>query len=234
MKNFSLAIAAIGLSAVPFLAHGHEENFEDRVRNYILRNPEVILEALEVLSQREARAATLGRLEAFPELFADPARLGEGDAAAPVRVVEFFDYKCVPCKTIHPDIVAFTDANPDVRVEMRHLPILTPGSERAARFALATEAAFGAEAYRAVHDQLWEVRGPLNAAGFQRITDALGLDYAQIAAGMESEAISARIDYNRDVAIALEVLGTPAFVTTDNVTFGTTDIDALAQTWLSQ
>lgn len=211
-----------------------EMSFEDRVRAYLLDNPEVIVEALTILSEREARARTAALLAEFPQLFTDAPRLGEGVPDAPLRVVEFFDYKCVPCKAVHPEIVAFVAEHPEVRVEMRHLPILTPGSERAARFALATDAVHGAEAYAAVHEALWNIRGPLNTAGFQRVAEQLGLDYAPIEVAMESDEIDARIAYNRDAAIALEVLGTPAFLTKDSVTFGSTDISALSKLWLSQ
>lgn len=234
MRIHALLVATgISVGAVA-TASAEEMSFEERVRVFILDNPEVILEALNVLAEREAKAATAAKLTSFPELFTDPARLGEGDATAPLRVVEFFDYKCIPCKAVHPQLVELVDAYPSIRIEMRHLPILSPGSERAARFALAAEAAYGAKAYGEVHERLWEIRGPLNAAGFQRVAEELDLDYDKIEAGMESEAIDARINYNRDVAIALEVLGTPAFVTKDSVAFGSIDIEALAQVWLSQ
>ena len=49
------------------------------------------------------------RVAAFPELFSDAPRLGEGDPSAPIRVVEFFDYKCVPCKEVHPGLVSFVE-----------------------------------------------------------------------------------------------------------------------------
>ncbi|MGR3512871.1 MAG: DsbA family protein [Paracoccaceae bacterium] len=221
-------------SVLPSSAEAEEAAFEDRVRAFILDNPEIILEALTILSEREAQAALQAQLATFPDLFAEAPRLGEGRPTAPIRVIEFFDYKCVPCKAIHPQLVSFVEAHPEVRIEMRHLPILTPGSERAARFALATDATYGAEAYRAVHDKLWENRGPLNVAGFQRIADMLDLDYDRIAAAMDSEAIDARITYNRDVAIALGVLGTPAFLTPTSVSFGSTDIDAISKAWLNQ
>ncbi len=220
--------------AINGVACADDRSFEERVRAYLLENPEVIVEALTILSEREARTAMAERVAAFPELFEDPARLGEGSPTAPVRVIEFFDYKCEPCKAIHPSLVDFVDAHPDVRIEMRHLPILTPSSERAARFALATEAAHGTDAYRAVHDKLWEMRGPLNEAGFQRIARDLDLDYDSIEAAMESPPISDRISFNRDVAIALEILGTPAFVAKDSVTFGSIDPETLPDLWLSQ
>lgn len=222
-----MALAATGSKA-------DDADFGDRVRAYLLENPEVIIEALEILSEREERAALTTRLAAFPDLFTEDARLGEGDPSAPIRVVEFFDYRCAPCKAVHPKLVALVEAHPEIRIEMRHLPILSPGSERAARFALATEAVHGADAARAVHDRLWQMRGPLNAAGFAAVAEGLGLDFAGIEGEMDSDAIDARIARNRDIAIALEIRGTPAFVTPESVVFGATDIDALAEGWLSR
>ncbi len=220
--------------ALPNALSAEDDAFEERVRAFLLENPEVIIEALSILSERETRAATIERVAAFPELFDDAPLLSEGDTSGPVRVVEFFDYKCVPCKVVHPDLVRFLEGRTDVHVDMRHLPILTPGSERAARFALATEAVYGTDEHRLVHDKLWDIRGPLNDAGFRRVADDLGLDFDRIVQLMDSEDVDARIAYNRNVAISLEILGTPAFVTRDSVTFGSTDVDALAKVWLSQ
>jgi protein-disulfide isomerase len=228
-----LAASVLFLLA-PFAAAAEDASFEDRVRAYILDNPDVILEALTLLSEREERAALLAKLETYPALFSDPPRLGEGDPDAPLRVVEFFDYRCAPCKAVHPQIEAFVATHPEVRVEMRHLPILSPGSERAARFALAADAAYGAEVYKSVHQKLWEMRGPLNTVGFQRISEELNLDFQHIESLMESESVTERIAYNRDVAIDLGVLGTPAFITENSMIFGSTDIDALAAAWLNQ
>lgn len=225
-------VPLLALTAGP--APAEETSFEDRVRAFILDNPEVILEALTILSEREAAAATRERVGGFPALFTDPPRLGMGAPDAPIRVIEFFDYKCVPCKAVHPVLAEFASANPEVRIEMRHLPILTPGSERAARFALAVDTVAGSEAYWRVHEALWEIRGPLNHAGFERLATELGLDFATIEPVMESDAITTRIDYNREAAIALEILGTPAFVTPGSVIFGVTDIDVLSGAWLSQ
>ena len=117
---------------------------------------------------------------------------------------------------------------------MRHLPILTPGSERAARFALAVRDVAGDAAYARVHDRLWEMRGPMNAAGFAGIAAEEGLDFARIAPVMDSAAITERIDRNRDIAIALEILGTPAFVTRDSIHFGRADVAELSRLWLNR
>lgn len=212
----------------------HEENFEERVRAYIVNNPQIILEALETLSQREEEIALREKFQAYPNLFSGDAVLGVGDPQAPIRVVEFFDYRCAPCKAIHPHLVTLVDANPDLRIEMKQLPILTPGSERAARFALATQIAYGDAEYAQVNDALWHLRGPLNTAGFRRVAADLGLDFEKIEVLMQDDAITAEIDGNRDIAIDLGVFGTPAFLTPSTLEIGETDVSKLAELWLSQ
>ena len=210
------------------------DDLDDKIRAYILNNPEIIVEALTILAEREAKAATAAEVANFPELFEGIGFHGIGDPAAKTRIVEFFDYKCVPCKEMHPRLEEFVAAHPDTRIEMMHLPILTPGSERAARFALAVREVAGTEAYSWVHDRLWEMRGPLNSAGFARIADEGGLDFDRIEPMMESDEITAHINRNRDIAIALEILGTPAFVTPDSIHFGRAEIDDLAELWLNR
>jgi protein-disulfide isomerase len=226
----SLVLIFAGLRA----AVAHEADLDARIRSYILEHPEVILEALEHLSLKEQKAALSRKLEPYLGIFEAPPILGLGDPDAPVRVVEFFDYKCVPCKAMHPKLAALVQARPELRIEMRQLPILTPGSERAARFALAVQQVAGAQAYGRVHSALWNLRGPLNSSGFRRIAEKQGLDYDQIAAQMQSAEISERIRFNRDMAIDLQLLGTPAFVTPDSVTFGAAEIEDLTARWLSQ
>ncbi len=228
-----LALSCLLSAAMPAVA-GEPYDFEDRVRAFLLSNPEVIVEALDVLMQREAQQAVVQTLSNYPELFTDAPSLGLGPEDAPIRVVEFFDYKCVPCKAMHDPLISLVKKNPNIRIEMRHLPILSPGSERAARFALAVSAVAGKKAYADVHDDLWAIRGPLNIAAFERIAADHDLDFQAIADMMDSAEISQRISLNRDVAIALEILGTPAFITPKTVNVGQSDVDELAKVWLSQ
>ncbi len=208
-----------------------DEDFGQKVRDYILAHPEIIVEALSILSERERKAEVAARIADLSELFSDPPALGMGAPEAPVQVVEFFDYRCVPCKTMHPALEAYVADNPDIRIEMRHLPILSPGSERAARFALATRLVAGDAAYARVHKAIWAMKGPLNAQGFERVAQAEDLDFEAISKAMDTPEVTTRITYNRDAAIALEILGTPAFVTADSVSFGQADVEALGALW---
>ena len=231
MKRLWIFLLLFASSA---LAHDDEDAFRERVRVYLMENPEVILQAIEQLSVRDEEERVAALIAGYPDLFEREAVLGMGQEDAPIRVVEFFDYKCEPCKAMHPGLKALVADNPNIRIEMRQLPILTPGSERASRFALAVQTVAGDAAYSQAHDLLWAHRGPYNTVTFLKMSEALGLNFQAIETTMEAAHISEEIGSNRDMAIALEILGTPAFVTPENVTFGRADIGSLAEIWLSQ
>jgi hypothetical protein len=60
------------------------------------------------------------------------------------------------------------------------------------------------------------------------------LDWPRLKMEMQSDSVSARIDRNRNIAIDLEILGTPAFVTPTSVRFGLTEAEGLVAEWLNQ
>ena len=60
-----------------------------------------------------------------------------GNPKGNVTVVEFFDYQCSHCMSMAPVIAAIIQANPNVRVVFKDLPIRGAMSEFAARAALA-------------------------------------------------------------------------------------------------
>src|SRR5262245_57624012 len=91
-------------------------------RAYLLANPEILPEAMDVLQQREQ----LARIEPLRSELERPfpgAVLG--NPAGTVTLVEFTDYACTYCRQSVADIDALIAANPDLRVVMREYPILT-------------------------------------------------------------------------------------------------------------
>ncbi len=229
------ALILVLLWSTPFAsAHHSNDPTEEKIHQYILDHPEVILEALERLSAREEQLARAAQVAEFPSLFTRPPVLGLGSADAPRRVVEFFDYKCIPCRSIHARLEALVATQPDIRIEMRQLPILTPASERATRFAFAVWELSGDAAYVAAHEALWAHIGPYNTSFFSKVAQSLSLDEDLIEEVMWSDKITAKIDENRDMAIALGIVGTPSFVTPTDIAVGTTDLERLTELFVSQ
>src|SRR5918996_2991100 len=80
--------------------------FEQRVRDYLLKNPEVIMEALQILQERQraAQAENLKRTiaERSAEILNDPAAPVGGNPSGDITLVEFFDYNCPYCRRVAP------------------------------------------------------------------------------------------------------------------------------------
>src|ERR687891_2201925 len=69
--------------------------FEQRVREYLLKNPEVIMEALQILQERQRAAEPEGLRRTIAErseaILNDPAAPVGGNPGGDVMPVEFFD-----------------------------------------------------------------------------------------------------------------------------------------------
>jgi len=206
------------------------DEFGDRVRQYLLDNPQVILEALDVLAEREAAAKAAESISQQAPVLFDPAWAEVlGDPAAPYRIVELFDYKCLTCKAVRPTLEAFVAARPDVAVLIQHLPILGPQSDRAARAYLAVRRLEGPDAAAALHDRLSGFPGVIRADVLAAFTAEIGLDPETVEQEMYGAEVSQRVDAIRTAAIALGVTGTPVFLGENGVHQGAVTQEDLAR-----
>jgi protein-disulfide isomerase len=95
----------------------HKAEFEKIVRDYILRNPEIVAEAIQILRAKKKVAEATADKEYLASnratLISDPASPVDGNPKGDVTIVEFFDYRCGVCKRIHPivDELVRTDKN---------------------------------------------------------------------------------------------------------------------------
>src|SRR5690606_3776602 len=113
------------------------DDFDRRVRAYILEHPEVIVEAMQRLQARQ-RAAEANEAAAVlsaraDEVFRDPASPVGGNPAGDVTLVEFFDYNCPYCRQVAPVMNDAEAADPQLRIVYKEFPILGANSVYAAR-----------------------------------------------------------------------------------------------------
>lgn len=231
LKAACLSLLCISMTTAPLTAQSLTENeFNEKVRNYLLNNPEIILEAMELLGEREAERQMAERVSpVYEDLLATDTDLIIGNQNAKIKLIEFFDYRCAVCKSVVPTLEAFVKANPDVAIIKKHLPILTPSSERASRYTLATNMVYGSENYDAMHKYLYKTRRPLNEATFEKAANELGFDHTKIMAQYDADVITQIIITNRDIAIELEIRGTPAFLTPTKLKIGNVDQKVLSE-----
>lgn len=220
--------AAAQEATPPALSELQQAQMDAAIRDYLLRHPEVVVEALQryEVRMREAAAAEQQRNFAryIPEILADGSAPRIGAEHAAVEIVEFFDYRCGYCKRMFPDLVRSLDENSDLAIQLRELPILGPASVLGARAALAAKKQGH---YWDFHVALMRLRGELTESGIMQISDNLGLDRAQLRRDMDDPAITAHIEANLQLARELGIDGTPAMIIGARIVPGAVGYDRL-------
>ena len=219
------APALLGLSLITGPAQALELNamsdaekaeFGAQVREYLLENPEVILEAINILEQRNAAAEAVADQELVAanaeDLFNDGYSWVGGNPDGDITLVEFMDYRCGYCRRAVPEVDALLAEDGNIRLIIKEFPILGEASMISSRFAVVTKHVAGADAYKQVHDALLEFTGEPNEVTLRRLSDGLGLETDDIIAAMDSDAVSKEIAQTRELAQRMRISGTPSFV----------------------
>lgn len=198
--------------------------FRAEIRSYLLENPEVLMEAIGVLEQRE-QAAKANNDVAMAQnnaalLFDDGHSFVGGNPDGDITIVEFIDYRCGYCKKAHPDVASLITADGNIRYIIKEFPILGDASELASRFAIAVKIVGGEAAYKVAHDTLMEFRGEMTNDSLGRLATSLGLSAADITVTMNSAEVNQIINDNRLLGQAMQITGTPTFVVQDQMLRG--------------
>lgn len=231
------AAALAAMIALPSVAQemtdAERQVFRSEVRSYLMENPEVLMEAIQVLDDRQqqqqvsADTDLVARNEAA--LFDNANDWAGGNLQGDVTVVEFMDYRCGYCRQAFAEVENLVSKDGNIRFVLKELPILGEQSVMASRFALAVKMTAGDEAYKSVHDQFFALRGDVNEASLQRIAKDLNLDWGAIQPKMASEDVTKVIADNHALAQAMQIQGTPTFVVGDTMLRGYVPADAMAQ-----
>ena len=195
--------------------------FEALIKDYLLRNPEVMIEvqtALEAKMEKvNAEKMAVSLKENAKEIFQSATAPVAGNPKGDVTVVEFFDYNCGYCKKALPDLASFMQADKNVRVVLKEFPILSKGSEEAAKIALAAKMQ---GKYWDFHLAMLAVQGQANEASALKVAEKIGVDMARLKKDMASAEVKKEIDDTRALAQKMGISGTPHFLVGDRVIAG--------------
>ncbi|MBV8536870.1 MAG: DsbA family protein [Alphaproteobacteria bacterium] len=201
---------------------------EKIVHDYLLRNPQVILDAVEQLEQArndEAQAAAKTALAAHrDDVLHDPTSPVAGNPDGDVTIVEFFDYRCPYCKQVEPSLAQLRQDDRKLRFVYKEFPILGPDSVIASHAALAARKQ---NKYQQLHDALMAARGHLDEETIFTIAADAGLDVQRLKADMKSPDIESVISRNMALAHVLNINGTPGFIVGDQLVPGAVGLDDL-------
>lgn len=232
MHRLSTIFAAILLAAAPVAAaeisEAQKGEVETIIRDYLMKNPEVLRDALIELQRREEAKSAVSLKEALRQnadaLYRSSGDFAIGKADASVTIVEFLDYNCGYCKKSLPDIVKLMEADEDVKVIFKEFPILSPGSVVAARAAIASRQQ---GKYWELHQALMEFAGQKDEATVLAIAEKAGLDMAKLKADMQAPEVNEILTANMELAKALGIQGTPAFIASEKLIPGAVGADGL-------
>ncbi|MDQ2633559.1 MAG: DsbA family protein [Pseudomonadota bacterium] len=210
----------------------NRSEIENIVRDYVLKNPELLIDmqqALETKQREQQRVANLEVIEAAKEDIFNAAYDGfVGNPAGKTTIVEFYDYNCGYCKRAQEDMLALTAADPDLRFVLKEFPILGPDSTKAHVVSMAFRSLMP-EKYGDFHNQLLGGQGRASEATAMKIALALGADEAKLREEMKNPAINAAFEKTYELANMLAITGTPSYVVGSEVIFGALGQEVLAQ-----
>ncbi|HTZ80803.1 MAG TPA: DsbA family protein [Stellaceae bacterium] len=203
---------------------------DQAIHDYLMNHPEVIVESLRAAEKKmqdkedaEARVAIGGKRS---ELLNDPGSPVGGNPNGDVTIVEFFDYHCPYCKQVEPTLETLLKDDPKLRIVYKEFPILGPDSVVASHVALAALKQ-GAQKYARFHAALMSTKGSIGESVVMQVAKDSGLDVARLKTDMKAPEIEATIKRNYDLADALKIRGTPAFIIGDTLAPGAVDLDTL-------
>jgi protein-disulfide isomerase len=234
-----LAIAAgLLVAAGAFAGHAQTISGEQRgeieriVREYLIRNPEVLQEAIAALEKKQAVAEAERHKAAVKEnaqlLFNSKRHVVVGNPQGDVNFVEFFDYNCGYCKRALEDMMTLMKADPKLRVVLKEFPVLGPASVDAARVGVAVRMQDKTgKKYLEFHQKLLTGRGQVDRARAIAAAREVGLDVARIERDMSSEEARASLEESMMLAERIGLNGTPSYVIGDTVVVGAVGLDAL-------
>lgn len=193
------------------------------IKQYLLENPEVLVEAQAVLEQRQLVAQQQRMKTVIDDMAGDlagsPDDIIFGNPDGDVTIVEFFDYNCGYCKRAMSDMLDIVERDPNVKFILKEFPILGPESVEATSVSIAVNR-IAPEKAGEFHTQMLGTAGRANKNKAMSIAKDLGIDLAALEKELHDDTLLEGISKTYEIAQALEINGTPSYIVGDEPLFG--------------
>lgn len=230
LLSLATPLAALDLDT---MTDAERQLFRDEVRAYLLENPEVLMEAIDILQQRQDaaqldvdRQLALAHTDA---LFNDGVSWVGGNPDGDITLVEFMDYRCTYCKQAFAEVDQLVQGDGNIRFIVKEFPILGEQSKLAAQFAVAVKNLHGPDIYADIHEALMTMRTDITPESLTRLAESFALDPDPLFVAMAGPEVAAELDANAALGTALQITGTPTFVMQDQMLRGYVPLDQMQQ-----
>ena len=224
--------AAIGTTGTAVAFDDKEKDEIGKVvREYLLENPEVLVEVQQALEKKQAderaEQAKTAVKENHDAIFNASYDLSVGNPKGKITIVEFFDYNCGYCKRAVSDMDEIIKSHPDVRFVLKEFPILGQDSVDAHKISHAFRL-IAPEKYGEFHRALMTGEHA-NEARALEVAKSLGVTEEAIRAKMEESPQDDNVRDAYRLATKLGITGTPSYVIGDEAVFGAVGSDELSK-----
>ena len=226
-----LAWTAPQAAAAGEFSKPQKAEIEAIIKDYLIRNPDVLRDALAEMERRQKADEVALREKAIADqngmLLNSDFQAVLGNPKGKVTLVEFFDYNCGYCKRALDDMNALIKNDPDLRVVLKDFPVLGKGSVEAAQVASAVRQQISGEKFSEYHHRLLSIKGQVGKAQAISVAREMGLNVERIEKDMGDPSVKAGIEEIMRVADTLNLTGTPSYVVGNDVIVGAVGYDEI-------
>ena len=230
--NLSQSLFSQELS-IPKFDYAKQEEINKLIKNYILDNPEIIIEAIEIFQKKQSLNAIKKEKEIIKslssELYNDATSFFWGNENSELKIVEFIDYNCGYCKKNHTVMMNILKGNEDIKYIIKELPILGESSLLASKFAVIIYLVDGPNIYEKFYNTLMRHNSQLNFEILNKIAKKVGSSIKDFRTQLNADEVNNVILKNLTLADKLSIDGTPTFIIEDNIFRGFISFEQLQE-----
>ena len=197
-------------------------DFEKQIKDFILQNPEIIIESLqkfEVKKENEKKLENKNKINTFSNQIYNSESLFEGNKLSNKIIVEFFDYNCSYCRRAHIDLQKIISEDKNIKVIYKNYPILSENSVKLAKYALVISE-IDKKKFVKFHNSILSKKGMINDEVLVSILKELNIDKNYLEKKIDDKQINRKLQNDIELARNLGLRGTPAFIISDEIFFG--------------
>ena len=222
--------AAEAADSKPIVSDKERAVIESVVHDYLKDHPEVVLEALKSLEDKEREkrvdAAQKAIVTEQDKLRNDPSSFVAGNPKGDVTIVEFFDYNCGYCRHVAPTLQSLLADDKKIKLVLKEWPIRGADSLAVTKISLA---AAKQPKFLAFHFALLASEGQVDPAAALAVARKSGLDMDRLQKDMAAMNNLEIVQRNDALAQKIGIEGTPAFVIGTTLVPGAISADKFKQ-----
>lgn len=207
----STLVLGVGVATADNMNSQQVQNIEKIVHDYLVKNPEVLIEASQALQskqQQEMQKQATSFIEKNAKDLLNENVTIMGSNSPNVTIVEFFDYQCGHCQKMQPVVKELLKNNQNLKVVYREFPIFGKSSIVASQAAIAA----GMQGKYEQMQQLLFAQKKLDDKIVMDLAKQAGLDLKKFQADMQSKQVTESLTNNRQLAENMKLFGTPVFI----------------------